>query len=363
MGTGALLAAVDDFLADEILADEVLELIEEELGSINGKPLSQPARDAFWLRRLLYTVAPALVFKHGDAVEKRFGSSVGVLALPPAALAVELSNVGVATTYVPPLLRALAPLRATAARAAHAAAVAAKLAGVSLSHNAAVAAAATPEAATPPAADAAPSPAPSPAGSSMASSAASSAAPSPPSSSPPESAAPPTPAAAPSPSIAVTAPDAPPAVVPLEAPVEPASPVSRSSASPTYNHSRLTGQELEEKKKQFRLEQMARREANLAKREAAHLADSGAYMRQQREMQEVFATGDVDLFAAKFLRPTAAAQPEPAQPKAAPEPARPTLAALAQSVAVRAACLMLRMYCLLCCGADACVCAPAADAV
>jgi hypothetical protein len=185
-------------------------------------------------------------------------------------------------------------------------------------------------------------------------SAASSAAPSPPTSSPPEPVAPPTPATPPPP-IAVTVPETPPAVAaPAQAPVqppspvaEPASPSSPSSASrATFSQSRLTGEELEEKKKQFRMEQMARREANLAKREAARKADSSAYSRQQREMQEVFATGDVDLFAAKFLRPTAAAQPVEEQPKA-PEAPKPTLAAIAQSVAVRAACRMPRK-CIAC---------------
>jgi hypothetical protein len=122
MGTGALLATVDDFLADEILADEVLELIEDELDGINGKPLSKPARDAFWMRRLLYGVEPVLVFKHGDMLEKRFNAVAGLLSVPPAALAVELSNMGIKTSMVPPLLRALAPLRATAARAPQAAA-------------------------------------------------------------------------------------------------------------------------------------------------------------------------------------------------------------------------------------------------
>ena len=103
------------------------------------------------------------------------------------------------------------------------------------------------------------------------------------------------------------------------------------SAAPAYGHSGMTREQLEEKKKQFRMEQMARREANLAKREAARMADP--YSRQQREMQAVFATGDVDLFAAKFLRPTAA-QPEE-EPKEPARPPVPTVAAIAQSVAVR----------------------------
>jgi hypothetical protein len=136
---------------------------------------------------------------------------------------------------------------------------------------------------------------------------------------------------------APVAPVAPPAAPPSPV-AEPASPVSPAAASPTaaapvYGHTTMTREELEEKKKQFRLEQMARREANIAKREAARLADSNAYLRQQREMQEVFATGDVDLFAAKFLRPTAAQPEEPAPP---PAPPKPTYAAFAQSAAVRA---------------------------
>ena len=332
MGTGALLATVDDFLADEILADEVLELIEEELDGINGKPLSKPARDAFWMRRLLYGVEPVLVFKHGDMLEKRFNAVAGLLSVPPAALAVELSNMGIKTSMVPPLLRALAPLRAAAARAAPPP----MFAVPALSSPTAVAAAAPPaDAPSTPI-----SPAPSPAGSSVPSPAPGSAAPSPPQSSPP-AAEPPAPpvAVTPPPPVAVPKPEPPPASPPVAAPAEPTSPVAQPDSPvlpplPTvvYGHSSMTREELEEKKKQFRMEQMARRQAKQAKRDAAMKADSGAYMKQQREMQEIFATGDIDLFAAKFLRPAA---PQAEEHKAPPAPPLPTVAALAQNVAVR----------------------------
>jgi hypothetical protein len=340
LGTGALLATVDDFLADEILADEVLELIEEELDGINGKPLSKPARDAFWLRRMLYSVDPLLVFKHGDMLEQRFSAVTGLLSVPPAALAVELSNMGVKTSMVPPLLRALAPLRAAAARAAPVPVLAAPvLAAIA----AAAAEAPVPAASTSPPADmpsTPSSPAPSPAGSSAPSPAPGSAAPSPPQASPPAADPPPPHAAVtPPPPIAVTKPEPPPAAMPVAAPAEPSSPAAQPESPvvpplPTvvYGHSTMTREELEEKKKQFRMEQMARRQANQAKREAAMKADSSAYIKQQREMQEIFATGDIDMFAAKFLRP-AAQQAE--EPKAPPAPPLPTVAALAQSVAVR----------------------------
>jgi hypothetical protein len=117
MGALALAPHVPDFLEEEIYADEVLDLIEEELDSINGRPLGDAARAAFWLRRLLVSAAPPLVYKFGDAIEARFGSVAGVLGVGPTTLATELSKMKVEAPLIPPLLRALAPLRQAAGKA------------------------------------------------------------------------------------------------------------------------------------------------------------------------------------------------------------------------------------------------------
>jgi len=97
----------------------------------------------------------------------------------------------------------------------------------------------------------------------------------------------------------------------------------------------MTREELEEKKKLFRLEQMERRQAAAARRAELAQSDSSAFMRQQLEQQmhEAFASGDVDMFAEKYLR-LGLGQPD--EPSAPAELKVPTAASIAKSAAVRA---------------------------
>ena len=110
-GTGALSAYLPDFVADHFESDEVLELIDEELDSVNGKPLAKPARDAFWLRRLLASASPSLVTRYGDRLESLFGSVQAMSALPQADFGSQLRALGFSAVDAQSVENSLAPLR------------------------------------------------------------------------------------------------------------------------------------------------------------------------------------------------------------------------------------------------------------